>query len=141
MKVEQLCGRIVRGKSPEDFERLAAGTGRLLAWTTGGDALELFLGLSDAQLICTIGKKEAWLRERVSQGWEFRLVVFPEASCQLADWDGLFFLIKEHYPEVYSKFKRWQDDLRERTVVNDIYAVTGALEFDETEAKQPTSEV
>lgn len=115
--VEGLAGRISRGKAGQQHQSLSGFDGRRLAWVFGPDWLHSLLidRRPWADVIVSIGKDREWLARRLEEGQQFSLIVFPLEDCVLATWDGVFGLLKDHYPEVATKVMRWAAKLREET--------------------------
>lgn len=120
-RIAGVCGRVVRGRRPEDFERLAFTAGRRLAWVLGPDGLRRLLGRPGAEIVLGIGKTPTWLGEKLTEGMTWKLVVLPQQGCRLADWDGLFAMVEEHYPEVAPRLLRWREQLRDPALARSLH--------------------
>lgn len=118
-----VCGRVVRGKAPEDFAKLSFLQGRELAWLIGPDGLRRFVGRTAVEVLKIIGKfDQSWLDREVAKGMQFKLIVMPQAECRRADWDGVFDMVEARYPEIASKLHRWRERLRDPSLVGEIGA-------------------
>ena len=109
-----VCGRVVRGTAPHDFSMLSFFPGRRLAWLFGPDGLRSVVGCSDNEVLRRIAKSDQpWLNDRLAEGMRFKLIVMPQMECRRADWDGVFDMVEQHYPEVAGKLDRWRSVLRQ----------------------------
>lgn len=84
--------------------------GRKFAWCSGPDGLEGYLGKAHEAIICGVGKDDSWLRERLSGGTSFRLVLWSSdpGARELGDWHGIFRMIRREYgPELHAKLAKW----------------------------------
>ena len=118
-----VCGRVVRGRSPEEFSKLSFLPGRELAWLTGPDGLRRLIGRTAVEMLKLIGKfDQSWLNAELSKGMRFKLIIMPQAECRLADWDGVFEMVERHYPDIASKLDRWRESLRDPSLVREIGA-------------------
>lgn len=112
IKVEGLCGRIIRGKTPQDFERLSDDPSRLLVYLTDSEGLESLIGKRGYDQLVTIGHHPDHIVSQVSQGKSYKLVVFPEAEALVADWDGMLELTSKVYPETAPYCKKYALELK-----------------------------
>lgn len=119
-RISGVCGRVIRGTRPEEFAKLTFLPGRRLAWLTGPTGLQMWIGKTGNEIVLGIGKTKAWLEKKLDEGNQWKLVVFPQKACRLADWDGLFSMIREQYPEVADKMLHWNEDLRDSSVADKI---------------------
>lgn len=118
-----VCGRVVRGKAPEDFAKLSFLQGRELAWLTGPNGLRMFVGRTGVEVLRMIGKfDQAWLDRELAKGMRFKLIVMPQAECRLADWDGVFEMVEARYPKIAPKLHRWRKRLRDPSLAGEIGA-------------------
>lgn len=97
-----VCGRVVRGKEPRNFERLTFAS-RRLAWVLGPHAMRGLLGRSGVDIVLGIGKSRAWLEPLLNEGMRWQLFVLPQAGMLAATWDNVLALVADHYPEVAAK--------------------------------------
>lgn len=137
-----VCGRVARGRTDADFNMLSFIPGRRLAMVTGPRGMWTLIGQPAAAIVLGIGKKEDWLREKLAEGNRWKLVVMPQASYPLADWDGLFAAIRLHYPEVAGKLLRWAPQLREPSLSAKIAPelVSGRVKDDVSHPQHMTAE-
>ena len=115
-----VCGRVIRGCKPRDFDKLSFAEGRRLAWVLGPRGLHDLLGKRGADIVLGIGKSRTWLQEKLAEGIRWKLVVLPQTACRLANWDGLFALVAEYYPEIAPKLLGWAETLKDGTLVASI---------------------
>lgn len=99
-----LCGRIIRGKNPEDFETLTDDPNRKVVMLIGEDGLENILGKTGYEMLVAIGYEKDYIQRKVNEGNKFKLVVFEEGSqAMLATWENLVKIIDMIYPAVTQK--------------------------------------
>jgi len=108
LPITGICGRILRGKSPKDFETLTDDPDRKLIMLMGGDGLERILGKSGYEALITIGYMLEYIEYKIKSGFEFKLVIFNEGEiAKLATWDNVAHIVSEIYPQakikIYSK--------------------------------------
>ena len=60
-----LCGRIIRGKSPDDFLTLTDDPNRDIIMLMGGDGLEQILGKTGYEALINIGYMEDYIEYKV----------------------------------------------------------------------------
>ena len=98
------------------FEKLSFAAGRKFAWCVGPDGLEDWLGRAHDKIICSIGKDEGWLKERLAGGTSWRIFVWNgDGTRELGDWDGLFKLIAREYgAELHKRLSKWRTDLQSK---------------------------
>ncbi|MBY9006401.1 MAG: hypothetical protein KGD63_06555 [Candidatus Lokiarchaeota archaeon] len=118
MPITELYGRILRGKSPKDFETLTDDPERKIIMLMGGDGLEKLLGKSGREALITIGYMQDYIDYKVKTGFQFKLVVFDEANiAMLATWDNLITLISTIYPEVKDMIEKHLKKLKKTPFV------------------------
>ena len=104
VNVEGLCGRIIRGKKPEDFKTLTDDPTRLVVMPMDETGLETLLGKSGYEMLVAIGYEEDYIRHKVEDGNDFKLVIFPAGEdAKLATWGNVIEVVAEaysDYPEV-----------------------------------------
>ena len=135
--VTGLCGRIIRGKKPEDFETLTDDPLRKLVLLVGPDGLENLLGKTGYDMLIEIGYDKDYLVRKVKEGNEFKLVVFPEGGpAKLATWDNVIEVVSGVYPEVASKL--WSNlNALKSTPFKDIETKAG-FDFSEVDKIGPS---
>lgn len=95
----KMLGRIVRGKSPNDFQRLAADERRLV-FVMGPDGLEQLPGKPTRDALATIGLMPEYVAGRIKQGYSFRLALFEARDPSLATWDNVLREAGSVYPSL-----------------------------------------
>lgn len=110
--VSGVCGRIIRGKTPEDFERLSDDPNRKVVMLTDASGLAKMFGKSDYQKLGVIGYNPDYTNQLLVKGTTFKLVVFPETSAILADWDGVFRVAQQVYPALAGAIRQHGSSLR-----------------------------
>lgn len=111
--IEGICGRILRGKSPEDFETLTDDPDRKIIMLMGGDGLEKILGKTGYETLIDIGYMLDYIEYKVKSGFNFKIVIFNEGElAKLATWENLINLVSEIYPDVKEKIEAKKDQLK-----------------------------
>lgn len=102
-----LCGRIVRGVNPKDFESLTDDPSRKLVMLMGPDGLEKLLEKRGVEALEAIGYERDYIRQKVvDENNVFKLVVFKESKdAQLATWEGVAEVVPLVYPETEVLFQ------------------------------------
>lgn len=99
--VATLCGRLIRGRKPEDFETLTDDPDRRLVLLMGPDGLAQLPGKTGYEMLKAIGYTEAHIVAKVQEGNQFKLAVFPEGDvARLATWDNVIDIAADTYPDV-----------------------------------------
>jgi hypothetical protein len=84
-----------------------------LAWCIGPDGLRSVLGKSHFQALLGFGIMRNRIVCNLNEGMKWFLVVFPDTGCRLADWAGLFAMVRLHYgEEVASRLERHGEPMR-----------------------------
>ncbi|MCK4383456.1 MAG: hypothetical protein KAW66_09210 [Candidatus Lokiarchaeota archaeon] len=111
LPITGICGRILRGKSPKDFETLTDDPDRKLIMLMGGDGLERILGKSGYEALITIGYMLDYIEYKIKSGFQFKLVIFNEGEiAKLATWDNVAHIISEIYPKLKLRYTvNWQN--------------------------------
>lgn len=100
-KVEDLCGRIIRGKVPKDFETLTDDPDRKIVMLVDPDGLDKMLGKTGYEMLVEVGYEKDYLEHKVKEGNQFKLVVFPDGgAAKLATWDNVIQMVKQAYPGI-----------------------------------------
>jgi hypothetical protein len=127
LPITGICGRILRGKSPKDFETLTDDPQRDIIMLMGGDGLEKILGKSGYEALVTIGYMLDYIEYKVKSGFEFKLVVFNEGEiAKLATWDNLARLVSEIYPLAKTKIYNRLEELK-KTSFSEIERRAGRI--------------
>jgi hypothetical protein len=97
-----LCGRIIRGKAPADFETLSDDRSRLVVMLTDSEGLTTLCGKTDYECLVVIGHHPDHIKGKLSTTppHSYKLVVFPAQEAILANWSGVFDLATRLYPEL-----------------------------------------
>lgn len=114
--VEGLCGRIIRGKSPNDFLTLTDDPTRKIVMLVDPDGLTQMLGKTGYQMLIEVGYEPDYLDHKVAEGNQFKLVVFPEGgAAQLATWDNTIDMVCAVYPDVAAPIRACRQALKTRS--------------------------
>ena len=127
VRVRGLFGRVLKGKTPEDFISLSNDPLRKIIFFMGNDGLEGLLGLDNRQILTKIGYTEEYIQRLKDTGYSFKLVVFQEHGDDAlpATWDNVASLVQKHYSSVAPKVQARLTDLK-------------AKKFAEIEAEAPS---
>lgn len=99
--VSGLCGRIIRGKAPEDFLTLSDDPTRKVVMLMGPDGLENCIGLSGYDQLMKIGYPADYANDLIKDNTKFKMVVFQEGGLILqATWDNVAKVLMEVYPDI-----------------------------------------
>lgn len=109
--VQGLCGRIIRGKTTEDFEKLSDDPNRLIVFLTDALGLAKMFGKSDYDMLITVGHHPDHIKKQLEAGKSYKFVVFPESEAQPATWDGLFKATGQVYPDIISDIQQHSAEL------------------------------
>ena len=126
---EYMCYRLIRGREPEEFKYLAYPSEvKRLSWVASGDNLSRLLSTSKENKTKTLadclGKPLAWIEQKIADGYFWKLAIIPKEYCIIADWDGVFFQIRTHYPEITAKVMRYKEQL----IKTDFYDIERQIE-------------
>lgn len=111
--VTSLCGRMIRGKKPSDYDHLTDDTNRKIVMLIGPDGLEELLGKSGYDALNLLGYTKDHIAERVTAGYKFKLAVFEEGrDAHVADWDNMTALAAEIYPDIRNQLESHLDELK-----------------------------
>lgn len=98
--VNDLCGRLLRGRNPEDFHKLSDDPNRRIVFLANSGTLASFLGKSGYEILLEIGHSDYYIRREISKGKTYKLVVFPQMAADLANWSNLLHLAGDVYPDI-----------------------------------------
>lgn len=133
-KIKGLCGRIIRGTKPEDFETLTDDPDRIIIMLIGGDGLKKLLGKTDYDRLITIGYAEDYIEYKVNGGFQFKLVVFKESeTILLATWDNVAKLTSKIYPDIKKRIYSRLEELKSKKF-SEIQEMA-SFSFEEVERK------
>lgn len=110
--VEGVCGRIIRGKDPADFERLSDDPDRKVVMLTDAGGLAKFFGKNDYDKCVVVGHHPDHIKGKVNSGFTYKLVVFPETAAVVADWSGVFQVAQQVYPDLAPAIRQHNTVLR-----------------------------
>jgi hypothetical protein len=100
ISVQGLCGRILRGKNPNDFVSLTDDPNRKIVMLMGPDGLSLLPGKSGHEMLTAIGYTPDYINQKILEGTQFKLAVFPESKfARPATWSNMVSLISHAYPQ------------------------------------------
>ena len=76
-----LCGRFMKGRKEEDFEILSEEPGKVLSWVCSEEMLLNVLATNNpVEALISIGFRTKYIQERLKDGTQFKLVVFPTTT-------------------------------------------------------------
>ena len=102
--INNLMGKITRGKTSKDFETLTHDPTRKIVMIMGFDGLERILGKSGLDSLVEIGYTQDHIHHLIDQGFKFKLIIFNSIdSCLLATWSNAAKLASKVYPKVKKK--------------------------------------
>ncbi|MFA5124619.1 MAG: hypothetical protein WC473_02210 [Patescibacteria group bacterium] len=108
-----VLGRIIRGKSPKDFETLTDDPTRKLILLTDPLALKAMVGVPAFDLLLRVGWDFPYAVGKIKDGFHVKLVVFHEGgNALLCTWDNMITLVGKAYPEIAQKIRRWLPELK-----------------------------
>lgn len=136
--VQGLCGRIIRGKKPEDFLTLTDDPLRELVLLMGPDGLASLCGKSGYEMLVEIGYQPDYIVRKVrDEGCRFKLIVFPEGGpAKLATWDNVIDVVADVYPDVARKLARHRETLKVTPFV--AIATQAGFDFSAVDKAGPT---
>lgn len=98
--VSGLCGRILRGKTAEDFERLSDDPKRLIVFLTDSNGLARMFGKTGHEMLVIVGHHPDHIKSKLATNHVYKMVVFPENEAISATWNNCFKLAGEVYPDL-----------------------------------------
>lgn len=104
--VSGICGRMIRGTKPSDFETLTDDPSRLVVMLMDSDGLAKLFGKSGYQILIEIGYRGDYIKQKLDAGNQFKLVVFPQEAAHPATWKGVTDVACSVYPELTSCFTK-----------------------------------
>ena len=116
----ELSGRMIHYFDKKQPDALSDKEWQRLAWTFGPDALSGFLGKNAREICVQLGFAEEWLIHQIAKGKKFKLSIFPskEVDGKCATWDGLAYLLENHYSEVWPKISPHLSRIQETSFVD-----------------------
>jgi len=113
-----LRGRILRGRSEEEFELLGSAE-RDIVFIMGPDGLSLLPGLETSEALDRIGLTPRYVQGRRDQGYRFRLLVFEGGdAAPLATWDNALDMVAGFQPELAADIERHRDALKTKSLTD-----------------------
>jgi hypothetical protein len=113
--VQGLAGRIIRGKTANDFEKLSDDPNRLVVMLTDSDGLAKMFGKSHYDMLITVGHAPAHIESKLKSGCSYKFVVFPEDQAVVGTWDNLFKIAGEVYPDLMAFCAKYGSELKSLT--------------------------
>lgn len=107
-----ISGRILRGTTPENFTTLTDDPTRKVVYMLDNMGLNNLIGLNGRDALLNIGYPEYKIDDYLSKGTKFKVVVFPETSVHLANWDNLLKVVSTAYPEWAKKIMHSYNHLK-----------------------------
>lgn len=101
-----LCGRIIRGTVPTDFDSLTNDPSRKVVFIMDAEGLMDIFGKTGYEALLAIGYTADYIADLVRSHHTFELVVFPATSAHQATWDELAVVCSDAYPELCPDFVR-----------------------------------
>ncbi len=99
--INGLCGRLIRGKNPDDFKTLTDDPERKIVMLIDPEGLQKMLGKTGYEMLIEVGYEPDYLVHKINEGNQFKLVVFSsDGAAKLATWDNIFEMVKKMYPQV-----------------------------------------
>ena len=123
LDIPGICGRVIRGKKPEDFLTLTDDPKRKLVMLMGPDGLRKILGLSGYKVLETIGYETDYIARKINEGCKFKLIVFPEGTPKIATWDNTIEVVSSVYPDIAADLKNHLPKLK-TTPFQDIHRLS-----------------
>jgi hypothetical protein len=93
-----ICGRVLKGKSKEDFEVFSPDKERRIVLLLDAEGLRGLLGLTGWEILMRIGHGKERVLDRMSEGVTYKLAVFPSRIMQIGTWDQMLDMVAEAYP-------------------------------------------
>jgi len=134
-QVSGLCGRLIRGKKPEDFETLSDDSTRRVVIPVDSKGLQDLLGKSGYEMLITVGYDIPSIAQKVvDEGCQFKLVVFPEGTdALLGTWENVVQVVTIAYsdfPEVGQRMTRHFSELAQNFSHQTFDAFESRVGFD-----------
>lgn len=98
--VSGVYGRIARIKPGQPLE-LCEELDRLLVLVMGPSGLAKLVGKTGYEMLDSIGLTRAYIRRKLAEGYEFKLLVFARPhEARVGTWDNVVYAAAELYPDV-----------------------------------------
>jgi hypothetical protein len=99
-------GRVLRGKTDDNFLTLTDNPRRRVVFMTDAAALCEWIGLNGRDILRHIGYGADFINDLLAAQTRFKLVLLPELTMQLATWDNLLDLAGAAYPDWQPQIER-----------------------------------
>ncbi len=97
-KTQGLYGRVLRGKSLQDFETLSEDPSRRIVFAVDDSCLESYLCHSTSEILRIVGYTDSYIRHLFDEGFHFRLAIFRAFPGILpATWENVVDLVGQIY--------------------------------------------
>ncbi|MGZ3842312.1 MAG: hypothetical protein ACXVCA_09510 [Bdellovibrio sp.] len=97
--VHGLFGRVLRGRTKNDFDNLSDDPNRKIIFLMDTQGLQSIRGLSTPEILKQIGYTPEYIQNLVEKHYQFKLVVFKEfPEAMPATWENVLVLINQIYP-------------------------------------------
>lgn len=104
---EGLLGRVIRGKTSQDFATLSEDPDRKLILLTDPNGLASLPGVPGFSILIRIGWEPSYAIQKIQDGYKVKLVVFREGGpARLATWDGVLEVVCRAYPDIADRMHR-----------------------------------
>lgn len=110
LRASQSCyGRILRGRTPDDFRTLTDLPERKLVMVMGRDGLAQLAGKTGWQCLQLIGYRMEYIVHKLAAGYQFKLATWLGSSLStVATWNRVAAVVSATYPETT---KAWRQHL------------------------------
>ncbi len=138
-QISGLCGRLIRGKKPEDFLTLTDDADRKIVMLIGPDGLQKMPGKNGWDMLMEIGYEPDYAKHKIEEGCQFKLVVFPEGGpAKLATWDNVLDEVVRIYPDTFAAASGYTSVLKEESfAVIESHAGYSFLEVEKAGKNDP----
>ncbi len=110
-----LVGRVLKGKTDQDFLSLSNDPDRKIVFLMGADGLKALSGSPREQILEKIGYTHDYVARLKGEGHRFKLVTFSAASATAlpGTWENVIALAAQAYPPVAVKIKARLQELKD----------------------------
>ncbi|MHA1271646.1 MAG: hypothetical protein ACTSPY_17775 [Candidatus Helarchaeota archaeon] len=125
--ITDLFGRILKGKSPNDFLSLSHNPDRKIVMLMQGGGLEKLLGKSGFEALKTIGYKLKYVKYMLENNYTFKLIIIKDWQLlKIATWENVIYLIEKIYPDIVDKIKLRLHELK----TTPFHKIQNMVDFD-----------